>query len=152
CRAQSLHRLQSDGQAVQPMGRYIFCDQTGPQASNSLMQIAESPTLESQCISFSRIPHTTRLFDDYLHNFDRVQQFYARPPLKQDWWRDEVQRIEYPAERRQAMAAILERQNRELGAGERTMANIQRLREGAPAMVTGQQVALFGGPLFCVLK
>ena len=116
------------------------------------MQIVESQTLETECLPFSSIPHTTRLFDDFLHNFDRVKQFYARPPLSQEWWAEEIKKIQYPAERRQAVAAVLERQNREFGAGERTLANIQRLREGAPAVVTGQQVGLFGGPTFCVLK
>ncbi|HEY1936687.1 MAG TPA: bacillithiol biosynthesis cysteine-adding enzyme BshC [Candidatus Angelobacter sp.] len=108
--------------------------------------------METECLPFSSIPHTTRLFDDFLHNFDRVKQFYARPPLDQDWWADEIRKIQYPAERRSAVAAILERQNRDFGAGEKTLANIQRLREGAPAVVTGQQVGLFGGPTFCVLK
>jgi bacillithiol biosynthesis cysteine-adding enzyme BshC len=32
------------------------------------------------------------------------------------------------------------------------MQNIRRLRNGAAAVVTGQQVGLFGGPLFCVFK
>ena len=50
------------------------------------------------------------------------------------------------------MAAILERQNREFGAGEKTLANIDRLKQGAAAVVTGQQVGLFGGPTFCILK
>jgi bacillithiol biosynthesis cysteine-adding enzyme BshC len=121
-------------------------------ASNEFMQIAESPTLEFQCLPFSRIPHTTQLFDDYLHNFDKVRQFYARSPLQHDWWQDEIKKIQYPAERRQEVVGILERQNREFGAGEKTLANIERLREGAPAMVTGQQVGLLGGPLFCILK
>ncbi len=66
--------------------------------------------------------------------------------------RKRPQKIQYPAERRQAVTAILERQNRAFGAGEKTLANIQRLREGAAAVVTGQQVGLFGGPLFCILK
>jgi bacillithiol biosynthesis cysteine-adding enzyme BshC len=116
------------------------------------MQIVESQILETEYLPFSSIPHTTRLSDDFLHSFDQVKQFYARPPLSLDWWAEEVRRIQYPAERRQAVAAILERQNRELGAGEKVLANIQRLREGAPAVVTGQQVGLFGGPLFCLLK
>jgi bacillithiol biosynthesis cysteine-adding enzyme BshC len=94
----------------------------------------------------------SRLFDDYLHHFGQVKQFYARPSLGRDWWQDEIKKIQYPAERRAQVAAVLERQNREFGAGEKTLANIERLRQGAPAMVTGQQVGLFGGPLFCILK
>lgn len=129
-----------------------MCNQSAPSASNESMQIVESQTLETESLPFSSIPHTTRLFDDYLHHFDRVRQFYARPPLRQDWWADEIQKIQYPAERRKAVAAILERQNSEFGAGEKTFSNIQRLREGAAAVVTGQQVGLFGGPLFCILK
>jgi bacillithiol synthase len=116
------------------------------------MQMAESPNVETECLPFSSIPHTTRLFDDYLHHFDRVKQFYARPPLSHDWWTDEIKKISYPAERRQAVAAILERQNREFGASEKTLENIERLRHGAAAVVTGQQVGLFGGPTFCILK
>ena len=130
----------------------ILCNQSPPSASNESMQIVESQTLETECLPFSSIPHTTRLFDDFLHGFDRVKRFYARPPLRQDWWADEIKRIQYPAERRGTVAAILERQNREFGAGEKTFSNIQRLREGAAAVVTGQQVGLFGGPMFCILK
>lgn len=108
--------------------------------------------MEPQVVSFSSIPHTPRLFDDYLHHFDRVKQFYARPPLRLDWWQDEAAKLQYPAERRAQVAAVLERQNREFGASEKTLANIQRLREGAAAVVTGQQAGLFGGPVFSVLK
>jgi bacillithiol biosynthesis cysteine-adding enzyme BshC len=130
----------------------ICCNQPGCGASNPFMQTVESQILESQCFPFSRIPHTTRLFDDYLHHFERVKRYYARPPLERDWWQEEIQKIDYPAERRARVADVLERQNRAFGAGEKALANIQRLREGAPAMVTGQQVGLFGGPLFCILK
>jgi len=114
--------------------------------------MVESPIVETECLPFSSIPHTSRLFEDYLHNFDNVKQFYARSPLAQDWWADEIKKINYPADRRQAVAAILERQNRGFGAGEKALANIDRLRQGAAAVVTGQQVGLFGGPTFCILK
>jgi bacillithiol synthase len=114
--------------------------------------MVETRTVDSECLPFSSIPHTSRLFQDFLHHFERVQSFYARPPLEPSWWSEEKPRIEYPAERRRAVAAILERQNKEFGAGEKTLSNIERLRAGAPAVVTGQQVGLFGGPLFCLLK
>lgn len=130
----------------------ILCNQRSRRESNESMQMVESPTVETECLPFSSIPHTSRLFDDYLHHFDRVKQFYARPPLTEDWWADEIKKINYPAERRQAVAAILERQNREFGAGEKTLANIDRLRHGAAVVITGQQVGLFGGPTFCILK
>jgi len=130
----------------------ILCNQSPPSASNESMQIVENQTLETERLPFSSIPHTTRLFDDYLHHFDRVKQFYAQPPLRGDWWTNEIKNIQYPTERRHTVAAILERQNREFGAGEKTFANIQRLREGAATVVTGQQVGLFGGPVFCILK
>jgi len=109
--------------------------------------------VESECLPFSSIPHTSRLFQDYLHHFDEVRSFYARSPAAvESWGKEELAAIRYPEERRQRMAAILERQNREFGAGQKALRNIDRLRQGAAAVVTGQQVGLFGGPLFCLLK
>ena len=108
--------------------------------------------MDPQCIPFSSIPHTTRLFDDFLHHFDRVRRFYARPPLDASWWDEDRKHIDYPKARRQAIADVLERQNRGFGVGAKTLANLDRLRRGAPVVVTGQQVGLFGGPLYCLLK
>jgi bacillithiol synthase len=116
------------------------------------MPMVDTRPADSECLPFSSIPQSSRLFQDFLHHFERVQRFYARPALDSSWWQEELQRIDYPAERRQAVAAILERQNRGFAAGEKTLANIERLRAGAAAVVTGQQVGLFGGPLFCLLK
>jgi bacillithiol biosynthesis cysteine-adding enzyme BshC len=116
------------------------------------METVASQVVEPECLPFSSIPHTSRLFDDFLHHFDKVRKFYARPPQPGSWSGEERERIVYPDDRRKTVTEILERQNRELGAGAKTMQNIQRLRNGAVAVVTGQQVGLFGGPLFCVLK
>jgi bacillithiol biosynthesis cysteine-adding enzyme BshC len=116
------------------------------------MQTVENIPLDSECLAFSSIPHTTRLFEDFLHHFDKVDRFYAHGPFAANWWDDERKRIVYPDDRRKAVAAVLERQNREFGGGQKTLDNIQRLRDGASVVVTGQQVGLFGGPAFCILK
>lgn len=108
--------------------------------------------MDPECLPFTGIPHSTRLFTDFLYHFPSVQRFYARPPALLEWFKDEQQRIQIPQERRQQVAAVLERQNRELGAGAKTLENIQRLKDGAPVIVTGQQVALFGGPTFSLIK
>jgi bacillithiol biosynthesis cysteine-adding enzyme BshC len=64
----------------------------------------------------------------------------------------EAGRISYAASRRERVTQILERQNRSWGASEKTLANLDRLRKGAAAVVTGQQVGLFGGPTFALYK
>lgn len=53
---------------------------------------------------------------------------------------------------RDALCTLLEEGNRAAGAGNATFENLARLRQGAGAVVTGQQVTLFGGPLLTLLK
>src|ERR1700722_8962779 len=57
-----------------------------------------------------------------------------------------------PPSQRGTLCDLLEQQNRAFGVGEPVYENIARLRSGAGAVVTGQQVTLFGGPLFTILK
>jgi len=108
--------------------------------------------VKSECLPFSQIPHTTRIFSDFLSDHSKVQQFYPRSAYFDQWFQDEALNLRYDAERRQRVSAILERQNRSWGASEKTVENIARLRAGASAVVTGQQVGLFGGPLFSIFK
>jgi uncharacterized protein YllA (UPF0747 family) len=51
-----------------------------------------------------------------------------------------------------ALADALMRQSVEFGAGAKALANIEKIRAGARAVVTGQQVGLLGGPLYVLLK
>lgn len=108
--------------------------------------------VKAQCLPFQQIPHSTRLFLDYLSHSPSIQKFYPRSPLFPEWIKDEAERVRYDDTRRKTVADILDRQNREWGAGPKTLANIDRLRRGALTAVTGQQVVLFGGPLFSILK
>ena len=112
--------------------------------------------MKAKCLPFSQIPHTTPLFTDFLSYSPRVQPFYPRSPYFRDWMKDEgaslVRDAGYTAERRERVAAILERQNQSWDASPKTIANLERFRKGAFAVVTGQQVGLFGGPMFAVYK
>ena len=108
--------------------------------------------MKSHCYSFRQIPHSTRLFLDFLDFAPSVQPFYPHSPRFLEWAKEESARISYPGERRSQIADILKRQNQAFGASGNTLQNIERLRCGALAVVTGQQVGLFGGPVFSIYK
>jgi bacillithiol biosynthesis cysteine-adding enzyme BshC len=107
--------------------------------------------LVSDCIALKDVPHTSRLFADYLGHSPKLQAFFPSLPLNQ-YPASFAPNIAYSASMRETVAAVLERQNLNLGAGEATLKNIDRLRKGAFTVVSGQQVGLFGGPLLAVLK
>jgi len=108
--------------------------------------------VNAHCLPFSQIPHTTRLFADFLTYQPNIQPFYPRSPNFNEWLKEEAGKISYDSSRRERVAAILERQNKSWNASPKTLANLDRLRKGAAAVVTGQQVGLFGGPMFAVYK
>jgi len=108
--------------------------------------------VKAHCLPFSQIPHTTRLFLDFLAYSPKVQFFYPRSPFFSEWMRDEAAKISYDSSRRERVTTILERQNRSWGASSKTLTNLERLRKGAATIVTGQQVGLFGGPMFAIYK
>jgi bacillithiol synthase len=108
--------------------------------------------VKAQCIPFTQIPHTTRLFSDFLYDFPKVSSFYPRPPHYTGWLTEQAKAVLYDGERRRQVAGALLRKNRGWGAPEKTLANIAKFEAGAFAAVTGQQVGLLGGPLFTVFK
>lgn len=105
--------------------------------------------MSTDCLPFSALPHTPPLFADYCANFAKVQGFFPHPPRLPD---PQKIQLSYDRERRERLARVLEQQNRGWGASAETLDNIARLRRGAVALVTGQQVGLFGGPLYAFYK
>jgi len=107
--------------------------------------------MECSRIAAAELPGTTRLYSTYLSDFSRVSEFYIHPPTAAgiDAATREL-RIEDPI--RGAVVDVLRAQNKSYGAGEATDRNLDRLRDGAVAVVTGQQVGLFGGPAYSVYK
>lgn len=107
--------------------------------------------MESSCISPAELPGTTRLYSTFLSDFAGVSKFYRHPP--------NAKGIDYAAREnrledslRRAVVEVLRNQNRTFGGDEATRRNLDRLQDGAVAVVTGQQVGLFGGPAYSIYK
>jgi bacillithiol synthase len=101
------------------------------------------------CYPISLLPRLSRLFLDYAASHEPIAPFFVSSPWSQGW---QTSAPAQPASHRAAVADLLREQNLAWGASEKTLAQIDRLGGGAGAVVTGQQVALFGGPLFTLLK
>jgi bacillithiol biosynthesis cysteine-adding enzyme BshC len=113
--------------------------------------LSENVAVKAQCLPFLQVPHTTRLFSDFLYDYPKVQKFYPSSPYILQKLASSS-RADYDSTRREQVACILERQNRNWTASAKALENISLLRAGASAVVTGQQVGLFGGPVFAVYK
>jgi bacillithiol biosynthesis cysteine-adding enzyme BshC len=108
--------------------------------------------MSTDCIPIASLPNITKLFRDYLDlgasdANSSLRQWYGADPLGTTW-------MQAPSARPHtaALADALEAQSLSFGAGPATLANIAKLRTGARAIVTGQQVVLLGGPLLTLLK
>ena len=102
-----------------------------------------------ECYPISILPHSSKLFLDYAEKREPLLPFFHSSAYSTGWM---LHRTSITQDARESIAGILERQNREFGAGEKVFANIDALRRGANAVVTGQQVTLLGGPLYTLLK
>lgn len=103
-------------------------------------------------VSVRETPGVSRLYLDYLENFERVAEFYNG-----DFHQTEIffERAEGARARRlplDQLLPILTEQNQRFGGGQPTLENLAQLQNGAAAIVTGQQTGLFGGPLFTLYK
>lgn len=110
--------------------------------------------MSTECFPITVLPHITALYRDYLSLGESapdagVRRWFGAEPLGGAWFQGVPPDGGGRAER---LAAELERQSREFGASEAALRNIEKLRNGARAVVTGQQVGLLGGPLLTLLK
>ncbi|MBM3758018.1 MAG: bacillithiol biosynthesis cysteine-adding enzyme BshC [Acidobacteria bacterium] len=102
--------------------------------------------MEQHCIRHTELPGASRLFGDLLYRFDRVERFYQHAPYDPESLERAAREVVYPDDRRAAVAAAL----RELNPDNTSLDAFAK--PGTVAVVTGQQVGLFGGPLYSVFK
>lgn len=107
--------------------------------------------MECHCLPAHELPHTTELYSAFLQDFSRVKKFYAHAPDLQGA-RKCAAEVRLAAEVRQGVCEVLRGQNAAFGAGPDVERNLDRLAAGAVAVVTGQQVGLFGGPAYSFYK
>lgn len=99
----------------------------------------------ADCNPITVAPGFSRLFLDYCHGASPARQFYASLPPDQSW----QTRPSVPAHWPQLVQLLAEQNSSPSPAA---TASLDALRNGAGVVVTGQQVGLFGGPLYTPFK
>lgn len=93
------------------------------------------------------------LFYDYLLEYRKVAPFYPGNFREPAEFEKVAKAVRLSSAARDGLADVLEEQNRVFGASPKSFANIALLRRtNTYAVVTGQQVGLFGGPLYTLFK
>ena len=110
--------------------------------------------MSAECYPITVLPHISRLFCEFSELRTApadapVRRFYTGTPFDDQWKQGTTPSLQAD---RGSLVDALETQSRGFGAGDSTFANLDKLRQGARAVVTGQQVGLFGGPLLTLLK
>ncbi|SEG37672.1 bacillithiol biosynthesis cysteine-adding enzyme BshC [Bryocella elongata] len=124
--------------------------------------------MTTECLPISSLPGISAIFRDYAESgaltgarptgadaatdardMALLRRCYPSDPFSYHWAKAAP---ELPQEHREKLVAELLRQAEAHNAGESAKVAIGKLRDGAAAVVTGQQVGLFGGPLLSLLK
>jgi bacillithiol biosynthesis cysteine-adding enzyme BshC len=98
--------------------------------------------LNAECLPISVVPGLSRLFLDFCAGQDSIRsKWFAAKPGDRAW---QSSSNPLSSEHQAQLADMLAAQNSDPALAP----NLARVRDGAKVVVTGQQVGLFGGPLY----
>ena len=101
--------------------------------------------------SFSQLPFS-RLFQTYTQDFSRVKNFFVTNPFSDTEIKQRVSRIPQTNNREQVISA-LKSYHKKLGISTIQQQQIEKFSNpNALVIVTGQQLGIYGGPLYTVFK
>lgn len=111
----------------------------------------QAGSLKLDTISFTQIPHQSKLFLDFQADLPSLAKFY--PQKQTDLKRfSETVLANYKIDRN-ALCDSLTEINQKFEVGQKTLENIELLRKkDCLAIVTGQQAGLFSGALYTIYK
>jgi bacillithiol biosynthesis cysteine-adding enzyme BshC len=109
---------------------------------------------EVQEIQFSELPEQSKLYTDYIYDFEKVRKYYGVDFSNDNELRNHFSIVSAGFNpKRKKIVELLRRQNAQLNNSadyESMLATLSS--ENALAVVTGQQVGLFCGPLYTLFK
>jgi len=101
--------------------------------------------------SFQQLPFSA-LFQNYTAHFEKIAAFYETNPFSAASIKSRAQSVKFQGNREKLVELLLQF-NRQFKVDEKAIKNIKKLASGdALALVTGQQLGLFGGPLYTFYK
>ncbi len=110
--------------------------------------------MDSVCLPFGNLPGQNPLFVDFAHQFAKVRDFYNPPPVSESDIEQRLERARHSCQMpRGPFSTALTAYGKTLYPSRPLDRHLEAFQsEDCVAVVTGQNVGLFGGPSFTVFK